>query len=116
MGEMILILDSKATPEQITEVTTMYEGYTKIVVDINQKILAAGGEYHIDCEQALLEKGSNQSDLWGGGYRFRSKEVDFMALTNYKPSIDHFSYEITSPVIRKQVEEIIRKVFGDEQK
>ena len=116
IGEMILILDSKVTPEQIAEVTTMYEGYTKIVVDIKLKVLAAGGEYHIDCEQALLEKGSKQSDLWGGGYRFRSNEVDFMALTNYKPNIDHFSYEITSPEIRKQVEEIIRMVFDYEQK
>jgi len=116
MAIMIITFNSRSTPEQITEVTKMYEGYTKIVVDINRKILAAGGEYHIDCEQVLLADGSAQSDLWGGGYRFRNNEVDFIALTNYKPNIDHFSYEITFPDIRKQVEEIIRKVFDYEQK
>jgi len=114
MAKMIVIFNSKATPEQIAEVTKIYEGYTKIVVDINRKILSAGGEYHIDCEQVLLASGSIQSDLWGGGYRFRTREVDFMALTNYKPSIDHFSYEITFPEIRKQVEEIIKMVFDYE--
>ncbi len=48
---MILILNSKATTEQIAEVTKLYECYTKVVVDIKRGVLAAGGEYHIDCEK-----------------------------------------------------------------
>ena len=83
-------------------------------MDIKRNVLAAGGEYHIDCEQVLLADGSVQSDLWGGGFRFESKEVDFMGLTNYKANINHFSYEITQSEIREQVEKIIRKVFGNE--
>lgn len=111
---MIIILERKANKEQLKEVTKIYPGYTKIVVDIKRNLLAAGGEYHIDCEQVLLAGGSIQSDLWGGGFRFESKEVDFMGLTNYKANVNHLSYEITKAEIRNQVEKIIRKVFANE--
>ncbi|EKD99719.1 MAG: hypothetical protein ACD_22C00190G0003 [uncultured bacterium] len=109
---MIIILNTKATSEQINEVTKEYEGYTKVVVDIEQEILAAGGEYHIDCEQVLIANGSSLQNLWGGGYRFKIDEVDFMALTNYKAAYGHFTYEISDPSIRQKVEKVIRKVFS----
>ena len=111
---MILLLTEKANEEQLIDVAKMYPGYTKVVVDIKRNVLAAGGEYHIDCEQVLIADGSIQSDLWCGGYRFESKEVDFMGLTNYKPAVDHLSYEMTNPNIRVQVEKVIKKVFGSE--
>jgi hypothetical protein len=112
---MILILKDKTTDEQIKEVTNIYPGYTKVVVDIEQGLLAAGGEYHIDCEQALLENGSVQENLWGGGFRFENKEVDFIGLTNYKVGMNNFSYEVSSPEVREKMEVIIRKVFDNEQ-
>ncbi len=111
---MILILNSKATPEQIAEVTKFYENYTKVVVDTKKEILAAGSEYHIDCEKALLDNGSKQGDLWGGGYRFNTNEIDFMALTNYKPDQNHFTYEISFPEVRNKVSKIIMDIFGNE--
>jgi len=80
---MIVILKDKADKDQLANITQIYPGYTKVVVDIRRKILAAGGEYHIDCEQVLIADGSRQSDLWGGGYRFETEEIDFMGLTNY---------------------------------
>ena len=111
---MIIVFEKKASEEEIEEITKMYEGYTKIVVDIEKEILSAGGEYHIDCEQVLISNGSSQENLWGGGFRFKNKEVDFMALTNFKPNSNHFSYEISSPEIREKVEKIIRNIFDNE--
>ena len=84
------------------------------LVDIEKEILSAGGEYHADCEQLLISNGSSQENLWGGGFRFNNKEVDFMALTNFKPSINHFTYEISLPEIREKVEKTIRKIFDNE--
>src|SRR3989344_2767512 len=37
----------------------------KAVVDIEQNIMAIGGELHADEEQLLLEQGSKQEHLWG---------------------------------------------------
>jgi hypothetical protein len=39
--------------------------YIKLAVDVERNILAGGGEYHADCEEALLEDGSRQEDVWG---------------------------------------------------
>ncbi len=111
---VIILFNKKATEEDIKNITEVYRGYTKVVVDIEKEILSAGGEYHIDCEQLLIANGSSQENLWGGGFRFTSSEVDFMALTNYKPGINHFTYEISIPEIREKVEKVIRKVFVNE--
>jgi len=111
---MIIVFENKASDEEISKITEMYEGYTKVVVDIEKEKLSAGGEYHVDCEQVLLAEGSTQENLWGGGFRFKNKEVDFMALTNFKPNSNHFSYEISLPEIRGKVEKIIRKIFDNE--
>jgi hypothetical protein len=111
---VIIVFEKKADKEEVTEVTKIYKGYTKVVVDIEKEILSAGGEYHADCEQLLISNGSSQENLWGGGFRFNNKEVDFMALTNFKPSINHFTYEISLPEIREKVEKTIRKIFDNE--
>jgi len=37
----------------------------KAVVDIDQRIMAIGGELHSDEEAVLLEQGSLQKNLWG---------------------------------------------------
>jgi len=50
---MILILKEKPNKEQLADLTNIYPGYTKVVVDIKRNLLAAGGEYHIDCEQVF---------------------------------------------------------------
>lgn len=112
--QVIIIFEKKANKEEVGEVTKMYNGYTKVVVDVKKEILSAGGEYHVDCEQSLISTGSSQEDLWGGGFRFNNKEVDFMALTNFKPKVNHFTYEIAIPEIREKVEKVIRKIFDNE--
>lgn len=111
---MILILKNKATKEETNEVTKAYRGYTKVVVDVEQEILSTGGEYHIDCEQVLINNGSLQDNLWSGGFRFENKEVDFMGLTNYKPHLKHLSYEVTFPGVREKMEKVIRRIFDYE--
>ncbi len=108
------MFDKKAEKEEVDKVTEVYEGYTKVVVDVETETLAAGGEYHIDCEEILISNGSLQENLWGGGYRFNTKEVDFMALTNFKPGISHFTYEISLPEVRERVEKVIKRVFENE--
>lgn len=40
----------------------------KLVVDIEDKLLAAGGSLHADAEQLLLKHGSKQVNIWGANY------------------------------------------------
>ena len=48
---MILILEKKATEEELKKVAEDFQGYIKVVADVEKKILAAGGKRHFDAEQ-----------------------------------------------------------------
>ena len=37
----------------------------KAVVDIKREIIVVDAPMHYECEQLLLENGSEQSDVWG---------------------------------------------------
>jgi len=106
---MIIILSSKITPEQFEQAREVYPDYIKTVIDVEKNILAVGGEYHVDCEQVLIQSGSKQSNLFGGGYRISTHEVEFMAMSNYKPALGQTTYEIADPEVRARLEKLTRE-------
>ncbi len=107
---MILILREAATPEQIEAMLDVYGSYIKLAVDIEREILAGGGELHADCEQALLEDGSRQENVWGADWEL-SGEVRFESLINIRPQQGNRSLELQSPELRRQVERVVRRIF-----
>lgn len=109
---MIVVLDKKVTTEQIAAMAQDYDGYIKFVVDVIKKILAGGGERHVDAEQKLLALGSLQDDLWGGGIDWETKEIDYNSMINLRPSQNNPSRDILSQEIRKQIDSIVSQLFG----
>lgn len=107
---MIVTLTRPATKKQIQEMLTEFSDYIKIVVDIEKEFLAGGGRLHVDCEQELLEQGSHQKDLWGGGVDLANNQVEFNSLTNIKPE-QNASQEILDAGIRQKFEEIVRRLI-----
>jgi len=111
---MIHLLTQKPTIQQLKELQEEFDSYIKIVVDIEKRILCAGGKFHIDCEEILIKNGSQRKDVFGGGYDLKTKEVDFFAMSNYKPADGHITYEISDPVVRKKLTQITKNIFeGD---
>jgi hypothetical protein len=108
---MIILLRQHATPDEIAKVSQDLDGYIKVAVDVRQKILAAGGKRHVDIEQVLLQSGSRQEDLWGGGIDWETKGLDYDSMINIRPSQGNTSREVISSDIRKQMEELIRLYF-----
>jgi len=109
---VILILLEKATDEQRQKVAEDFGGYIKIVADVKQGILAAGGRLHVDAEQKLLkEVDSKQEDLWGGGFDLETGEIDFDSMINLRPAQDNPSREVLSADIRKKMEEIVARIL-----
>lgn len=109
---MILILKKKVTREEINKVAEDFGGiYIKVVVDIDREILAAGGERHYDAEQMLLENGSRQEDLWGGGVDVKTCEIDYNSMINLRPKQDNSSRDILSSKIRQKFDKIVRKLL-----
>lgn len=103
---MILILDKKISLEQFEQAREAYSDYIKTVIDIEKNILAVGGEYNIDCEDVLIKNGSNPENLYGGGYRISTKEIEYMAMSNYKPSMGRTTYEIMDNSIRDKLKKL----------
>lgn len=85
--------------------------YIKLAVDVERGVLAGGGEYHADCEEALLEDGSRQENVWGADWYPDSRTVGFGALINIRPRQGNPGMEIEDPMLRRRIETIVRNVF-----
>ena len=107
---MLLIIRTKIDPESRKKVAEDLKGYVKVVVDVQRKILSAGGEKHVDGEQSLLKDGSQQKDLWGAGIDLENGEMDFDSMINLRPT-QNTSREILDQKIRQQVESITRSLL-----
>ncbi len=108
---MPLLLTEKITSKQLKLASVDLEGYIKFVVDTEKAVMAVGGKRHVDGEELLLEKGSSQENLWGGGYDTKTEEIDFDSMINIRPSINNPSREVLSLSIRTKIEKIAKALL-----
>ncbi|OGH10627.1 MAG: hypothetical protein A2857_01735 [Candidatus Levybacteria bacterium RIFCSPHIGHO2_01_FULL_36_15] len=108
---MLLIIKSKATPEEIQKMSEDFDGYIKLVIDMERNILAGGGERHFDGEQLLLKEGSQQENLWGGGIDWETKEIDYNSIINLRPGQNNPSRDILSQKIRQKFDKIVKDLL-----
>ena len=94
---------------------SMFGDLVKAVVDIRQEIMVVDAELHADQEALLLERGSNQADLWGINlYPDLSEDqfVEFDSMINLRPSQDNRSRGVEDTSIRERILAIVdRLVF-----
>jgi len=109
--DMILVISRKAKKEEIKKMAEDFDGYIKVVVDVEREILSGGGERHVDLEQRLLKEGSKQSDLWGGGLDLETKEIDYNSIINLRPNQDNPSRDILSTELRKKFDKIVKSLL-----
>jgi len=86
----------------------------KIVVDIEQQILAIDGDMHADLENLLLANGSHQKDLWGANvYPLKEKAdlLEFTSFINIRPSQGNRSMEVLDSDIREVISSVVRKLL-----
>ena len=108
---MIHVIREKATAQQIQEMLEEHD-YIKLAVDIHNRIVAGGGEYHADCEEMLLDNGSQQADVWGADWDPTARLVRFRSLINIRPKQNNRSQEIEDSVLRQNIETIVRERFA----
>ncbi len=110
----IHILKERATQQQIREMLEAFPDMRmiKIVVDIENDILAGGSNMHYECEQILLDKGSGQENLWGANWYPDEQGIEFESLINIRPRQNR-NIIIQDKQICKEVERITRKHLGD---
>ena len=110
---MIYLLTEKATAQQVQEMLEKYSDMIKIVVDIRRAILAGGSEMHYECEELLLDNGSEQDDLWGANWFSSDQHIDFESLINIRPRLGNRNMIIQNAEIRQKVEIVTNRFLGD---
>ena len=84
----------------------------KAVVDVNRELVALDAELHSDLEALLLEKGSNQKDLWGINFYPDIEGEDFVefdSMINMRPSQGNISRGVDNEEIQKKIIEVVNK-------
>ena len=106
----IIIAKDKLTKSDFQKAREDYQSYIKLTIDIKQQKVALGGEYHADAEKILLEQGSKQKDIWGGGFNLETKQLETNAIINLRLEKNK-SFEILEPKIRKKFLTIAKKIL-----
>ena len=110
----IKIIKDKINKDELAKIAN--EGFgeiIKIVVDIENKILAVGGEMHSDEAEALFDAGSKSENLWGINIfpnKPRENWIEFNSLINIKPTINQ-SMDIENQEIKEKIVKIINDII-----
>jgi hypothetical protein len=105
------LLCQAPTCEQLQDMLEAQGSYIKLAVDIARGVVVGGGEYHADCEEILLERGSRQEDIWGADWYPEGRTVTFGALINIRPRQNNRAMEVQDPTLRTRIEQVVRAVF-----
>ena len=83
----------------------------KAVVDLRRAVIAVGGELHSDEEAALLDDGSQQSDLWGINLypaELTDDWIEFDSMINVRPAQGNRSRSVDDIGRRAEIVRIVR--------
>lgn len=108
---MIITKSEPFTAEEILQLQAEFDVYIKTVIDIEKKICSAGMNRHYEGEAILMNSGSKQKNLWGGGIDLDTKEIDFNSFINIRPRDNNTKNDIQSGEIRKKYKELTEYFF-----
>ncbi len=110
----VVIVKEKLTQEDVLKASEDYETYIKITIDIDQEIVAIGGEYHADAEFVLIRHhNSKNTSVWVGGFDIPTKTFETNAMLNFKSATGHTSAYIQDEEIKNKFLEIAKKHLSD---
>lgn len=109
---MILTKSEPFTEDETEKLSEVFDVYIKTVIDVDKKICSAGCDRHYESEAILLEQGSLQKNLWGGGIDLETKVIDYNSFINIRPNDNNMSNEIQDSKTREKFESLMKYFFG----
>ena len=88
----------------------------KCVADVDKGLLAIDADLHADLERLLLEKGSEQSALWGFNlYPDESGDdfIEYDSLINIRSWQGNPSRDVLDQEVRGKIENIVEKFIAE---
>jgi len=110
---MIIVKSIPFTRDEVKKASKLFGVYIKTVIDVEKKICVAGMDRHFEGEKILLDSGSEQSDIWGGGIDIATKVIDCNSFINIRPKDDNNSNEILDRKIREKYEKLSKYFFSE---
>ena len=89
-----------------------YNIMIKGVLDVENEVIAFGGEYHIDANKVLIEEGFKQDKIWGFNIIFKSDndyDIEYTSLINIRPNQNNFDMEIQDISLKENIKKILNK-------
>lgn len=85
----------------------------KAVIDLERRVMAIGGELHADEEAFLLERGSQQANMWGINL-YPDLElpgfVEFDSMINVRPSQGNRSRTVEDTALQQKILAVVAKL------
>lgn len=104
---MMLVTDTITIQELENMSHHMFQKLVKAVVDIEENIMVVDGELHADQELLLLDRGSDQKNLWGINlhpeYFGTENFIEFDSMINLRPSWGNKTCSVDNPEMRKRI-------------
>lgn len=111
----IIIVKNKIEIEKLKDIAkNQFESLVKAVVDIENELMAIGGELHADEEVLLSEHGSKRENTWGiNVYPEKPKNdwIEFDSMINIKPQYNNRSRGVENEEIRNKIKKIVDKLI-----
>ncbi len=113
--EDIVIVREQISVEELARLTQRMDGeLVKAVVDIRRGIMAVGARFHAELEAALLDDGSQQTDVWGINLypaRYdRPEWLEFDSVINLRPRHGNRSRSVDDSRVRGEIAVIVDKL------
>lgn len=106
-------VDSISIAELTNMAKRIYGELVKAVVDVKKGLLVVDAELHADEEAYLLDKGSDQQDIWGINLypaRFGQESfIDFDSMINVRPSQNNMTRGVEDEATRKEIIKIVNQ-------
>lgn len=111
------IVQKISLAELQTMAESMFGELVKADVDVAKRIVIVDMAMHYDGEQALLEQGSKQNDVWGINLHPADYGTDdfieFDSMINIRPSQGNASKDVLDLAVRQKIVEIIGEVVHE---
>lgn len=113
---MIKIVRKPIKKSEVAEIAKEGFGdFVKAVADVEQEIMALGGELHADEEVLLSEKeGSKREDTWGFNIypeKAREEWLEFNSMVNIKPHLGNRTRDIEDLEVKEKIRKIVEKLI-----
>jgi hypothetical protein len=105
---------SLSTDELHRMAAARFGDMVKAVVDVERKVLGAGGGLHADIEALLLEEGSKQEHLWGINIyidRLAEERIEFDSMINVRPAQKNRSRAVESPAEQEKIRAVVETIL-----